>query len=175
MKFKPWVNRGMPIKYRGKLCKEIKIKKDCQGHCIGGKSCCTSSHPCGSGEGDCDKDHDCKGNLLCGANNCNRRKYPTFNRHSDCCFDPAHECGTGGPCTGGANCKEVDKIMTCVCKWGYRYIYGQCIAETAADECGKERPCTGGADCKEVNKMMTCVCKKGYAHMAGQCVAQTKG
>ena len=33
-------------------------------------SCCTTEKPCGIGEGDCDKDYDCAGHLICGKNNC---------------------------------------------------------------------------------------------------------
>ena len=31
---------------------------------------CTSSNQCGVGEGDCDVDNDCLGDLLCGQSNC---------------------------------------------------------------------------------------------------------
>ena len=33
-------------------------------------ACCTSSNQCGVGEGDCDVDNDCLGDLLCGSDNC---------------------------------------------------------------------------------------------------------
>eukprot|EP00121_Abeoforma_whisleri_P011094 Awhi_evm1s10234 len=33
-------------------------------------SCCTTSDPCKIGEGDCDDDNDCEGDLVCGFNNC---------------------------------------------------------------------------------------------------------
>ena len=33
-------------------------------------TCCTSSSQCGHGEGDCDYDSDCAGDLVCGTNNC---------------------------------------------------------------------------------------------------------
>ena len=38
---------------------------DCSNGTIAGTSCCTSSNPCGEGEGDCDSDKDCMGNLKC--------------------------------------------------------------------------------------------------------------
>ena len=38
--------------------------------CNGGNDCCTESHQCHAGEGDCDKDGDCLGTLTCGTNNC---------------------------------------------------------------------------------------------------------
>ena len=41
--------------------------------CSGGSKenlseCCSTSRPCGLGEGDCDKDSECKGALVCGTN-----------------------------------------------------------------------------------------------------------
>ena len=46
-------------------------------------SCCTSDSPCGLGEGDCDSDSDCAGDLTCGNDNCD----PTYGAESwlDCC------------------------------------------------------------------------------------------
>merc|ERR1711971_495314 len=53
----------------------------------GTSSCCTPQNPCNKGEGDCDYDHDCKGNLVCGESNCffNNGFPSTY----DCCKDPA--------------------------------------------------------------------------------------
>ena len=34
------------------------------------QTCCTSSAQCGLGEGDCDHDSECAGDLVCGENNC---------------------------------------------------------------------------------------------------------
>ena len=34
------------------------------------KDCCTSSNPCGVGEGDCDNDNECQSGLKCGTDNC---------------------------------------------------------------------------------------------------------
>ena len=33
-------------------------------------SCCTSANPCAIGQGDCDTDDQCYGDLKCGSNNC---------------------------------------------------------------------------------------------------------
>ena len=33
-------------------------------------SCCTSANPCGLGQGDCDNDYECHGDLKCGTDNC---------------------------------------------------------------------------------------------------------
>jgi len=117
-----------------------------QGKCLGGDSCCTSSNPCGEGEGDCDKNHDCKENLLCGKDNCKRSKYPTFSRKDDCCYDPAKECNAEPACTGGAACLTEIKRPRCVCKKGYNYIGGNCIEDKCftnwdGPAIGRFKPC----------------------------------
>ena len=50
--------------------------------CDGEDSCCTESNQCGVNEGDCDSDVDCKGDLVCGIDNCNG---PNFDSTDDCC------------------------------------------------------------------------------------------
>ena len=49
---------------------------------------CSRQFPCGSGEGDCDTDLDCKGYLICGVNNC-VKEFPLngtiWNWYDDCC------------------------------------------------------------------------------------------
>ena len=45
------------------------------------RECCSSSNKCDINQGDCDTDNDCRGNLVCGSNNC-----PSpFPRSADCC------------------------------------------------------------------------------------------
>ena len=46
--------------------------------------CCSVENPCGEGEGDCDSNGECKGNLVCGSNNCGS-KFPTS--EADCCTE----------------------------------------------------------------------------------------
>jgi len=38
--------------------------------CTGGDSCCEPFNKCGENEGDCDHNNDCKGDLVCGEDNC---------------------------------------------------------------------------------------------------------
>ena len=48
------------------------------------QECCSESNTCDIGEGDCDKDSECTGNLVCGTDNC----YSIFGHGSktlDCC------------------------------------------------------------------------------------------
>ena len=54
--------------------------------------CCTKDHPCEEGQGDCDSNDECEGNLVCNdnANNC-RKLNPTqtkWFRSADCCTKP---------------------------------------------------------------------------------------
>ena len=57
----------------------------------GGWSCCSISNQCNEGEGDCDKDDDCFGNLKCGQGNGfddNCDDALGFEPQFDCCYDP---------------------------------------------------------------------------------------
>ena len=65
----------------------------CSGRNFGGKRCCTPENPCGEGEGDCDGPldggkHDghagCKGDLICGSNNCKQFGI-YYHEKDDCC------------------------------------------------------------------------------------------
>ena len=63
----------------------------------GGRRCCTPQQPCDEGEGDCDGPDDggqhdghagCKGNLVCGSNNCKKfGRY--YHEKDDCCEKPS--------------------------------------------------------------------------------------
>jgi len=66
----------------------------CAGRNFNGKRCCTPQEPCGYGEGDCDGPGDgggndghagCRGELVCGSNNC--RKFGLFYHDKDDCCD----------------------------------------------------------------------------------------
>ena len=51
---------------------------------------CTSNNPCEEGEGDCDSDEQCIGDLRCGQgngldDNCNSESFPAY---YDCCYEP---------------------------------------------------------------------------------------
>ena len=47
---------------------------------LNGGSCCTPAAPCGLWLGDCDRDTDCAGDLVCGTDNC-----PAGSSTMDCC------------------------------------------------------------------------------------------
>eukprot|EP00092_Neocalanus_flemingeri_P030227 GFUD01032806.1.p1 GENE.GFUD01032806.1~~GFUD01032806.1.p1 ORF type:complete len:277 (+),score=43.22 GFUD01032806.1:62-832(+) len=69
----------------------------CSGRNFNGRRCCTPENPCGFGEGDCDGPLDggandghagCRGNLVCGSNNC--KKFGLYyHEKDDCCDDPS--------------------------------------------------------------------------------------
>ena len=47
---------------------------------------CSKHNMCKEGEGDCDADLECEGELKCGDDNCNG----FLHQNADCCFEPAH-------------------------------------------------------------------------------------
>jgi len=65
----------------------------CSDKCYGGSSCCSEEYPCGLGEGDCDSNSECRGDLRCGTNNC--ANGTTFADGDDCCTEK---------CDGGDSC-----------------------------------------------------------------------
>ena len=50
--------------------------------------CCSVDEPCGLGEGDCDLDDECAGELVCGTDNC-IQKNTDFTAKADCCQLPS--------------------------------------------------------------------------------------
>ena len=49
--------------------------------------CCTMDQPCEEGEGDCEDDFECRGDLVCGNNNC-KQFGSIFHAKDDCCTRP---------------------------------------------------------------------------------------
>ena len=65
-----------------KSCQKVYL--DCDPGLPGTGSCCQPDNTCGEGEGDCDKNEDCDGDLICGTNNC-RKWNPAAPAAHDCC------------------------------------------------------------------------------------------
>merc|ERR1712215_239180 len=63
-------------------------------HCSGGRQCCTLQRPCGVGEGGCDGSTGCKGDLVCGINNCKKFGH-YYEVKDDCCDYPSSENQSG--------------------------------------------------------------------------------
>lgn len=108
--------------------------------------CCTPDCPCGLGEGDCERDVDCRPGLIClenvGAN---------FGRESwvDVCTMPAAEassCQSDSDCTGSQHCME--NAGTCT-DGGYSDL-----CENNAD-CNQGDCCNGSSNC---NGAQGCQC-----------------
>ena len=68
----------------------------CNGYPTTDWNCCNPINQCGKGEGDCDTDDDCAGNLICGSsrdgsNNC-KIQFPysksQWAETADCCTEP---------------------------------------------------------------------------------------
>ena len=69
----------------------------CAGRNYNGRRCCTPENPCGEGEGDCDGPDDgglndghagCRGDLVCGSNNCKQFGH-YYHEKDDCCERPS--------------------------------------------------------------------------------------
>ena len=69
----------------------------CSGRNYQGRRCCTPENPCDEGEGDCDGPGDggghdghaaCKGELVCGSNNC-KQFGAYYHEKDDCCEKPS--------------------------------------------------------------------------------------
>ena len=63
-----------------------------EGKCYGGNSCCTDAKPCGEGDGDCDSNSHCLGDLICvkgGNYGCeNMNIGSNWDTADDCCVHP---------------------------------------------------------------------------------------
>lgn len=86
--------------------------------------CCTASSTCGVGEGDCDNDNDCTGDLVCGKDNCGNG----FPKLFDCCIKPK-------------KCSGID--WSC-CKPSSTCGYGE-------GDCDKDQDCDDGMVCGKDN------------------------
>ena len=56
---------------------------------LGDYDYCCEKNPCSIGEGHCEGDTDCKGNLKCGKMNCDMG-LDWSRKHTDCCYDSLH-------------------------------------------------------------------------------------
>ena len=65
------------------------VDAECNGVPATGWDCCSSKHPCGYGEGDCDTDEECKDNLYCGVDICAiefASDSSGWSKKADCCL-----------------------------------------------------------------------------------------
>jgi len=89
------------------------VGQRCTGRNYQGRRCCTPEAPCDEGEGDCDGpgdggDHDghagCKGDLVCGSNNC--RKFGAYYHEKDDCCEKAEPTEDWGPWQSWSGCSK---------------------------------------------------------------------
>merc|ERR1711910_268606 len=89
----------------------------CAGRNYNGKRCCTPENPCDEGEGDCDGPGDggnndghrgCKGDLICGSNNC-LQFGAYYHPKDDCCERPQGVSLAGG--AGSGNVRELRSVL----------------------------------------------------------------
>merc|ERR1719412_380905 len=103
--------------------------------------CCSAEEPCGLGEGDCDSDDECAGDMVCGTNNClqKRRNEKLFTPQADCCELPRVE-GQGNP-----NCLPSGVPAFAEYKSQKNFLLKEC--------CSEEHPCgVGEGDCDNDNE-----------------------
>ena len=125
----------------------------CAGRNYNGRRCCTPEQPCGYGEGDCDGPGDggghdghggCRGELVCGSNNC--KKFGSFYHDKDDCCDLWHAAVPGPDQPWGAQWTSWSSWGACSTSCGAgvrartRYCAGPGCRHTQDRQ---ETPCTG--------------------------------
>merc|ERR1711962_1898217 len=129
----------------------------------GDVSYCTSSGPCTFGQGDCDKDTECSGSLVCGKDNCR-----DFNSKAE----PSYDCCTNVVDGGWSS-------------WSYGACSKTCGGGTqrGTRSCNNPRPSNGGKICagsgvttRQCNtKSCPGACRTGWMEFAGRCYYVAKG
>jgi len=142
--------------YPGGLPVEPPAGQRCSGRNYQGRRCCTPENPCDEGEGDCDGPGDgglhdgnagCKGDLVCGSNNC--RKFGLYyHDKDDCCERPDFDYG-------GL------RTQALIEGWGPWSEFGACYRKDQDGTCKKTRTrnCTGPS-CKRTKQSQDrpCIC-----------------
>merc|ERR1711962_1122372 len=144
----------------------------------GDVSYCTLSGPCTFGQGDCDKDTDCSGSLVCGKDNCR-----DFNSKAHSSYD----CCTNGPTT--TTTTSTSTTTTVVDGGWSSWSYGACNktcgggTQRGTRSCNNPRPSNGGKICvgsgvttRQCNtKSCPGGCRTGWMEFAGRCYYVAKG
>jgi len=118
----------------------VKLGPRCQGRNIDKGKCCTMENPCDEGEGDCENDFECNGNLVCGVNNC-KQFSDVFHPKDDCCvkLDPTMLEIACSSCSNPSSPLISQAKTRCQ---GRNVDQGKC--------CTRENPCEEGqGDCED--------------------------
>jgi len=113
------------------------------------KECCSIEEPCGLGEGDCDIDDECAGDLVCGKNNC-LRNGSGFNKKSDCCAIPRVEG------FGNLNCDPMNLPTWLTTDEDKNDVLKECCSEEfpcgyGQGDCDMDSECEGSLTCGNDN------------------------
>merc|ERR1719481_36439 len=128
--------------------------------CDGGSSCCKNGN-CHAGEGDCDRDSDCYGDLVCGKDNCKSGGWwgdrSSFQPTDDCCMVKPPGCDGGDSCCKPGECQEGEGDCDSACDCYGHLICGKDNCKTGfsgdrssfepTDDCCMMPVCDGGNSC----------------------------
>merc|ERR1712126_382222 len=132
----PQIAPGVPI--------EPPAGQRCRGRNYDGKRCCTPENPCDEEEGDCDGPGDgglndgnagCKGDLVCGSNNC-LQFGAYFHPKDDCCERP-NNSPQNSPQSSGGNPRQQQY------GWGPWSTWSACSAQCGFGKKSRSRACEG--------------------------------
>jgi len=136
------------------------VGQRCSGRNYQDRGCCTPEHPCDEGMGDCDGpldggEHDgdagCKGDLICGCNNC-KQFGAYYHPKDDCCVKPPPgqhgyntqtTARTVPPTTIPYDHEEGEGYHHITAEWGEWEPWSHCTLSCGGGTWSRSRFCTG--------------------------------
>ena len=120
----------------------------CQGRNVDQGKCCSASRPCVEGEGDCETDQECRGQLVCGNNNC-KQFGDVFHPKDDCCVKPTEEFNNIVDLSARCQGRNVDQGKCCTASRPCVEGEGDCEND---QECSGELVC-GNNNCQQFSSI----------------------